>query len=273
MSGEHVAVRWDGFLAQVRERFVQVLCEAHEGCPAVLEQAAWDPTPMGNAWGAIEQRAKELSTKIEETWFAQVERAFEEAGVPPERAAREREKGDALRDWMEIQRERARVVIWADAGRALFERGLAEMGRAARACVRCGAPLSIPFTFRARNVPCAHCRTVNGFEPGAMIRMAEVCVHALCEEAAWEAWLVLHQAERAARSARPLTLQHLEHWERAQLGHLRAYLTKRAELLPDRAGAFEADLEGRMRAFYDRMERESVWLLAGRRRGRESRAG
>lgn len=260
-----VVMRWDGFLAQVRERFVQVLCEAHEGCPALLEQAGFDPTPMGNAWHAIEQRAKELGWKVEETWSSKVEGAFEAAGAAPQHVHHERMKGDSLRHWMDLEREKARIGIYANAGRKLFERALAEMGKSL-SCTRCGAPLAVPFTFRAQNVPCTHCRTVNGFEPGARIRMAEVCVHPLCEEASWEPWVGMIEAERAAKYARPTTIHHLQHWERAQIVFWRAYLTKRAELLPDQAHAFETDLRGRMRAFYESMEREIAWIQAGRPR-------
>ncbi len=260
-----VVARWDGFLAQVRERFVQILCEAHEGCPALLEQAGWDPTPMGNAWSAIEQRAKELSYKVDETWSSKVETTFEEAGAPPEVLHAERSKGDALREWMEIEREKTRISIYANAGRALYRVALAEMGRAL-ACVRCGAPLEVPFTFRAQNVPCTHCRTVNGFEPGAKIRMAELCVHPLCEEAAWEWWVAMFRAERAVKAARPVTIHHLKHWERAQIVFWRAYFTMRAQLLPNAASSLDADLRGRMRSFYESMDREKAWIEAGRPR-------
>jgi hypothetical protein len=259
------AARWDGFLAQVRERFVAILREAQEGCPQLLEQAGFDPTPMGNAWSAIDLRAKDLERKIEDTWGSQVEAAFEQAGAPPAAIAYERGKGEALRDFMEVERERTRIGIYAAAGRTMFQRGLAELGKPF-SCVRCGAPLEVPFTFRAQNVPCVHCQTVNGFEPGMRMRMAEVCVHPLCEEAAWPQWVAMHQAENAWRAARPVTIAHLKHWERAQIAFLHAYLSMRVRLLPDTAQAFDADLRGRMRAFYDSMERERAWIEAGRPR-------
>jgi hypothetical protein len=260
-----VVARWDGFLSQVRERFLQIMREAEEGCPQLLEQANYDPTPMGVAWGAIEMRAKQLETKIEETWSGQVERAFEQAGAPPDAVTYERTKGDALRDWFTVERERIRIKIWSDTGRMFYERAKAELGRPF-ACIRCGAPLEVPFTYRALNVPCPHCRTVNGFEPGTFMRMGEMCVHPLCEEASWQAWLAMHHAEETWRKARPVTIQHLKTWERAQLAYWHAYLTTRAQLLPDTAQAFDADLRGRMRAFYDQMDRESAWIQAGRPR-------
>lgn len=260
-----VVARWDGFLAQVRERFLQIMREAEEGCPMLLEQAEYDPVPMGNAWSAIEMRAKQLETKIDETWNSQVERAFEQAGASAQALAYERSKGEGLRDWFEIERERIRIKIWSDAGRTFYQRAQGELGRPF-ACSRCGAPMAIPFTFRALNVPCPHCRTVNGFEPGTWMRMGEMCVHPLCEEAAWQAWLAMHHAENAWRAARPVTIHQLKTWERAQIAYWRTYLGTRIQLLPDTAQAFEADLRGRMRAFYDQMDREVAWIQAGRPR-------
>jgi hypothetical protein len=260
-----VTARWDGFLNNIRERFLEIMQEAKEGCPALLEESNLDPIPMGNAWGAIEMRAKQLETKIEETWSSQVERAFEQDGAPPQFIAHERAKGDALRDFIEVERERTRIAIYSDAGRAIFRHAATEIARSF-ACVRCGAPLEVPFTFRALNVHCQHCRTVNGYEPGTRLRLAEICIHPLCEEAAWQQWLVMHQAENAWRQARPVTIHHLKGWERAQIAYYHAYLSTRVRLLPDTAQAFDADLRGRMRQFYESMERERPWTLAGRPR-------
>lgn len=260
-----VVARWDAFLGQIHERFRGILAEAREGCPALLEQAGWDPIPMGNAWGAIEMRAKQLDTKVEETWSGQVERAFEEAGAPPALIARERSKSDALRATMEIERERMRIDIFANAGRRLYERATSEGGRSFP-CTRCGAPLGVPFTFRALNIPCPHCTTVNGFEPGTLMRMGEVCVHPLCEEASWDHWLANHRAEAAWRAARGATIEILKAWERSQLAYWHAYLSARIRLLPDTAKDFDKDLRGRMAHFYERMDREAAWARAGRPR-------
>lgn len=260
-----VVARWDGFLAQVRERFMTIMREAQEGCPQLLEQADFDPVPMGNAWGAMETRAKQLETKISETWNDQVEGAFEQAGAPPHAVAQERAKGVAVRDWMEVERERTRIGIYANTGRAFFQRAVAEVGKSF-ACIRCGAPLEVPFTFRALNVTCPHCTTVNGFEPGTRMRMGEMCIHPLCEEAAWQEWVAMHQAEETWRATRGTTIEILKQRERTQIAFWHKYLSTRVRLMPDTAAAFDADLRGRMRHFYDSMEREPAWTRAGRPR-------
>ncbi len=242
-----VVARWDGFLMQVQGRFATIMREAQEGCPLLLAQADFDPVPMGNAWGAMEMRARQLDTKIEETWSGQVEGAFERAGATPDALAYERAKGDAMRAHLDVERERTRIGIFADAGRAFFERARVEIGRGF-ACQRCGAPLEVPFTFRALNVTCPHCTTVNGFEPGTRMRMGETYIHQLCEEAAWAEWVTMRQAESVWRRSRGASKELLKVWERAKLAFWRAYLTARIRLLPDTAGAFEADLAGRMRS-------------------------
>src|SRR6185437_9025366 len=78
---EALVQRWDGFLKNIKDRFDQIMQESKDGCAQMLIETNYDPIPMGNAWGAMERRAKELSTKIEETWNQQVEPKFEEAGV------------------------------------------------------------------------------------------------------------------------------------------------------------------------------------------------
>jgi hypothetical protein len=46
----------------------------------------------------------------------------------------------------------------------------------------------------------------------------------------------------------------------------RAYFTAKIRLLPETAQGFEADVRGKMRSFYDRMDREGAWVQAGRPR-------
>lgn len=262
-----VVQRWDNFLANVRERFLTIMTEAKEGCAQLFEQSGLDPGPMGNAWHALDRRAQDLETKIESTWQDQVESAFEDAGAPPHVIEQERLKGEHLSDTMSLERERTRIYIYANAGRALFQRALAEQAQPF-ACTRCGAPLQVPFTFRALNVSCPHCRTVNGFEPGMRMRMGEVFLHPLCEEAAWNELVALRAAEAAYRRTRSdeMTIHVLKNHERAQIAFWRTYLGARIRFMPEAAQSFEADLRGKMRYFYEMMEREGAWIRAGRPR-------
>jgi hypothetical protein len=262
-----VVQRWDAFLAQVKERFLAIMREAQEGCPQLFEQAGYDPVPMGNAWAAIDRRASDLEAKIDETWENQVDAAFENAGAPPHVIAQERRKGETLRDFIGLERERNRIAIHANAGRALFQKAISELGRPFT-CSQCGAPLEVPFTFRALNLSCSHCNAVNGFEPGMRMRYGEILIHPLCEEAAWHEYVAMRHADNVARRTRSdeMTIDVLKHQERAQIAFWRAYLGARARFMPDTAQAFEADLRGKLRTFYEMLDREGAWIRAGRPR-------
>jgi hypothetical protein len=222
---------------------------------------------MTNAWSAMERRAKELGTKVDETWRQQVEAKFEEAGTPRPLIQVEAAKGDALREWMETEIERTRIGIYCKLARDVVELDAREH-QGAYPCKQCGAPLPVPHTFRVVNLTCAHCRTVNEFEPGTRTRYVEAsCLHSLCQEAAWNEWLAMQQAEKAFKRARPHTLAHIQTWEATQIAYHRKYLTKRLEFLPDQAPAFAKDLAGRMEHFYVYgIANDGEWAKAGRPR-------
>ena len=147
-----------------------------------------------------------------------------------------------LRDWMELEIERTRIQIYCSAAREVAEIDKREK-QGGYPCKQCGAPLAVPITFRVVNLTCAHCRTVNEYEPGTRTRYTEAsCLHSLCQEAAWNEYVAMQQAEQAYRRARPHTIQHLKNWEGAQIAYHRKYLTTRLEYLPDQAPSFAEGL-------------------------------
>lgn len=259
--------RWDAFLANIKERFDQIMQESRDGCAQLLADSNYDPLPMGNAWGAMERRAKDLSTKVDETWRQQVEPKFEEANVARPIIAEQSRKGDAFRDWMELEIEKTRIEIYCKCARDVAELDQREK-QGGYPCKQCGAPLAVPITYRVVNIPCVHCRTVNEYEPGTRTRYTEAsCLHSLCQEAAWNEYVAMHNAETAFRRARPHTIQHIQTWEAAQIAYHRKYLTKRLEYLPDQAPSFAKDLAGRMEHFYVYgVQNDAEWIKAGRPR-------
>jgi len=265
---EALVQRWDGFLKNIKDRFDQIMQESKDGCAQMLIETNYDPIPMGNAWGAMERRAKELSTKIEETWNQQVEPKFEEAGVARPAIDEQRKKGDATRDFIEMEIERTRIMIYCKLARDVRELDAREK-RDGYPCKSCGAPLAVPHTFRVVNLTCAHCRTVNEYEPGTRTRYVEAsCIHSLCQEAAWDEFVAMHQAERRFHGTRPpRALAQIQAWEQAQIAYHRKYLTARLQYLPDQAPSFGKDLAGRMEHFYVYgLNGEVAWINAGRPR-------
>lgn len=258
--------RWTGFLRQIAQRHDEVSREAGACATDALAQTGFDPTPIGTAWGAIDMRLADLERKIDETWGAQVERAFEAEGADRAAIDAAREEGLRLRHELEDRRESLRSTIFADIARRTYARALAE--RTDRACPRCGAGLDLPITFRALQVSCAHCGALATFEPGTLMRSVVAWgAHSLASEAAHGQWLAMRAAERAARAVRPpVPLALLKAYERAQIAYWTAYVTARAQLEPEMRDV-GLEVRSRMDAWYRfSAEHEPEWVRAGRPR-------
>lgn len=267
MSAEAALNRWYDFLTRITGKHAALLAEAREGCATLHVEADLDPGAMTNAWTGLNFQAMALETKVDDTWRDQVEPLFERSGVPAATLRAEADRGEATRIRMEWEREQARIAIFADAARRVLERARA-LERAETGCTQCGASIAVPpGTFQAVNLTCPACDAVNTFEPGTWVRMIEwFCAHALAEEAAFELWWPRQAAERARRGAREATLALIQAEETATLAWWRRYYEARAALVPRLAPAIEADVKGKMGAFYADAEREAAWRRAGRPR-------
>ena len=262
MSIEALETRWDGFLSKARERFEAVMQESLEGCAELLRETGGDTIVVSNAWTGMRLRAIGLAGKIEETWSQQVQDQFLAASVPEARVDANFGKGEALRDWMEIEIERVEIAIFANALRSMLD--AARVEQAELRCSQCGGELAIGLTLRGVDINCSRCGALVHVEPGPRARMAEALGHYLWREATWELWLEKHAAERACKRTRGTQLPLLQAWELAELRYLSAWLRERAKLMLGAERDFEKDLVGRMRHFYDSCEREAVWTRADR---------
>ena len=92
------------------------------------------------------------------------------------------------------------------------------------------------------------------------------CAHALAEEAAFELWWPRVQAEAARQGARNCTLALIQAEEAATLAYWRRYHEVRAQVCPVYAQGIQADIKGKMDAFYRFLEYEDVWIKAGKPR-------
>jgi hypothetical protein len=256
--------RWSGFLAKIEARFGELMQEAVAGCGQLFEAHDGDPTAMGRAWGAIEIRAKELRSKISDTWHAQVDDALD--GAPPGVRVRERERGEALEDRIDVGTEATRLRIYADAARKLWTRAMSERPQHLQ-CTQCAAGLAMPDTIQAVNVKCPHCGSLVTWEPGTRLRMIEhFCVPTLCDEACWQLWLARRAAEQGRRGHHGDDLPNLKAHEQAYVAYERAWLEARARMLPQHAPDLDKDLRGRVAQFYQMLDRERAWIEAGRPR-------
>lgn len=262
---DEVIARWDGFLGKIKGRFEQIMEESRQGCAMLLQQADLDTMAMTNAWTGMESRAQDLEMKVNDTFNDSVEEAFDDVDAPGEVVDRERDKGLALVEWMERERERTRIQIFADAGRQIWERGKAEQAEGFN-CTQCGGKLDVPHVYQAVNVNCPYCSAVVTFEPGMRMRMGTIYVHNIVEQECWDLWIAWRDAENALHDQRNPKIEHFKALEHAQINYWRTYLAKQAAWLPDKAASQEADLRGKMRQWYDSVEREKAWIQAGRPR-------
>ena len=259
-----IIARWDKFLASIETRLQEVLEEARQGCAMLLRESDLDTMAMSNAWTAMEIRAKGLASKVAETWDDKVEPAFEQADASPPLLAAQREKGDALKHRIEVEVERTRIQVFAGAAREVWQRAVAEAPRTL-ACTQCAAEVPAPQSIVAVNVTCNYCRAVNTFEPGMRARMIEhFCAHPLSEEASWDAWMAMRDAEARFHAVRDPALPDFKAYEAAQIAYWRRYLEVRAGMLPHLAPALEADLRGKLQHWYARVHHDKAWADAGR---------
>jgi transcription elongation factor Elf1 len=255
--------RWDAFLGKIKGRFEELIAQAREGCPVLLEAASLDTVPMSNAWTGIVQQIHSLRQKIDDTWSDKVEEPMEDAGLGDDVIDAQRDKGEKLDDWMEREVEREELSIFASAADRIHAEAQKILAQAFK-CTQCKAALPVPEKFfRSAHVTCEYCNTVNTFEPGSLVRGVEhFCSHYMARRATWREWVAMADAEQQVRSARDETIEMLRIQEEATRAYWRAYLTKRAEIVPAYAESLEKDFEGKMGAFYRDMERNEVWLSA-----------
>jgi hypothetical protein len=117
--------RWDAFLAQIAERHTAVRTEAEVNARIFINQIArgGDYQPLSHQWMAIENRLRELETKIIDTWNEKVDDAITGEGHSTAERDRQRAKGQALKDALDDARCELEPRIFAELARARAQHG------------------------------------------------------------------------------------------------------------------------------------------------------
>ncbi len=243
MSDLETVKRWDAFLAKIRERVLETLAQAEEGCAMLLDLNSLDPQPMTIAWMAIENQLHELRAKIDATWFEKVEPGL----TPGESVDRELAKSRALEHDIERLKDETELKIFAGAAAKIYEQARVNLAKD-HSCTQCGAavPLKQAF-FRSRHETCPFCSSVNTFVPGSTVAAVEgFCVDQLAKQKTWALLQKSRQTERAIRDDAPASVTVAE---KALREYLTAYLRARIEIVPEYAANFDKDLAGKMAFF------------------------
>jgi len=260
MSADALDTRWDGFLAKIKERFEELMRESEVGCAQLFQHTNGDSVPVSNAWMGMRNRAIELESKVSDTWSDSVQDKYHEIEAYG-RADAAWARAEALRDWMEIERERVEIKIFADAMRTLLASAKDE--HINLRCSQCGSPIVSGIVLATTDVNCKHCGALNTIEPGPRARMGVALSHYLWNEACWPLWLRRRQAEQAVKAARTPTLAQFQAWEASEIDYWTAWLTECAKLMPNVGRDFDKELRGRMHFFYAMLDREPAWFKNG----------
>ncbi len=253
--------RWQTFRQKIRAQFDQLMREATAGCLDLLDLSALDPTAMTNAWSGIRAEVHALGQRIDTVWDDKVEPAFRAAGLGEDEIDRAQALGRELDAALDLEVEAQEIELFAAAADRILAAARVEMARDF-GCTQCGAKLELPpQVFRAVNVTCAFCGSVNTHEPGTRVRQVEhFCAHHLSQRAALREWRALRDLERQRRGLRGERIDNLRALEQSWRRYWEVYFRARAALVPAYAPDLQRDVDGRMRAFYDEMARNATWL-------------
>lgn len=255
--------RWDRFLSKIDERFQELLTQAETILPQLLDYQHFDTVPFSNAWMGIESQAKELISKIDETWSATVSKSWEAlqeteegllttAGKSPDNFhqhfytmyRKEQDKGYLLNRKLEKDLRNYEIRTFAAAGRKLQTKGI-EILSGNFSCSQCQARLPVQQNFyRSYYQVCLYCQSTNTFEPGTIARAIEhFALHPLAEEKAlptyWTYRELLDQYKLQGEDA-PGAISK-EQVMNAYTSYLEVYLLARIDIIPDYKNRYDKD--------------------------------
>ncbi len=251
MATEDVRIRWVGFLDKLEGRLNDLLAQAAQALPHLLNLRDFDPIPFVNALTGVSTQARDLVFRIEKTWSDQVEPAFVQALGDEDSGhviVQERKRGEARERAMQKALRIAHVAIAADGAQRLLAAAQKVLS-GQFSCSQCKAPLAVRQQFfRSYYVSCEYCQTVNTFEPGMIARNVEhFCAHALAEEAALGAWLqhqdVEHEESRPRHPDRQIWLVKL------YTAYIDTYLQAKVDLIPEYESSRQQDRNAKIQ-FY-----------------------
>ncbi|MBW1295036.1 hypothetical protein [Aquimarina litoralis] len=240
--------RWDTFLSKIKDRFHEVLSKTEEALPLLFEATDFETTTFLNAWTGIYSQARDLASKIEDTWFEKVEETFLDLDLEydSKKFVQERTKGFQLQHELHQELKSYEVRIFADAAKKLVTQVKETLSKDF-SCTQCQAKLPVKDNFfRSYYATCDYCQTVNTFEPGTKARNVEhFAINALGEEAALQHHLEYENlkfqnylADRDIFSKDELLIPYRKYIE--------AFLKKRIEIIPDYQERYEKDLTAKM---------------------------
>ncbi len=162
--------RWDNYISKIRQRCDEMISQANQGTDFFIPQLMFDTNAIHNAWQGIKAQIFQLDDKLDEGWN-KMDTLFDEAGSTSKETDRERAKMEEAKIQMHWQYEKNLIMAHARAARQLLLNIKKHINEnKIHTCTQCGNPLNINvYTFRAMNVKCDACGSVNTYKPDERI--------------------------------------------------------------------------------------------------------
>lgn len=261
--------RWDGFLAQIQSRHLEVIHDTEIWAKAFTASVAagGNTGPLSHHLMGVTSRLHDLEAKIIDTWHARVEQAIFDEGHSPLDRDREYAKGAAIKYALEDRRDELEPRLFAELARQRYQHAVAQVQANPVACPACGARRNDVVSFRAVDVQCSCGATIH-VEPGDLMRsVAAIGAHPFAQEAAVVEWRAMRAAGHALSDMRPpRPLELILEYERRQIAFWRVYFTTRAQLEPELSD-IGREVRARMEHWYtSNAAFEEAWVIAGRPR-------
>lgn len=174
---DQLVERWDSFINKIKSRCDELIGQAKTGTDAFIPQLMFDTNAINNAWTGIKGQVFQLSDKLDEGW-EKMDQLFEKAGSSSKEWDRERDKLDIANIYLHWEYEKNYILAMAKAARqVLFNVKSYINDKKIHSCTQCGNDLKLNvYSFRAKNVKCEACESVNTYKPDDRIIALEAWV-------------------------------------------------------------------------------------------------
>jgi hypothetical protein len=259
--------RWDGFLAQIRDRHAAIIVECDTAFVPILQQltAGGDTGVISRQLSMTNGRLRELEDRIEATFNDKVEAAFESDGASPAMRNAALIQGRRQRLQLEIARDQYEPMVLDRLVRMQYAH--AQATQPPLVCAHCRNVMPLPLVGRTMPIRCA-CGGTTEYVPSALMKMASASgADAVAKVAAQAEWRQMVEAQYMRNEQRPPhSLEVIMHIERTQIAYYRAYWTMRGQFEPERSDV-PREIKAIMEPWYvTSAEFEPAWVAAGRPR-------
>jgi lipopolysaccharide biosynthesis regulator YciM len=188
MSFNDLVLRWDNFLAKLKERFWEVLKQSEEPMNDIINSLQYDTVVIHNIRNGLHNQAvTQLMEKAEQGWSKMQGEMSKHGKFFYAQQESEHKKLEAFRSWLDDEFMKYEVGVYGRAARKILEnvqRHIEE--KKMHRCTQCAGELPIrTYSFMAINIKCDSCGSVNTYQPDDRIRALEYYViNHLAEEQA-----------------------------------------------------------------------------------------